>query len=294
MLQVLLGKKQRIVMEEQKKIEDQTFYYFGEFGIFNIEILGGIYHYFKENPKAKLKIITFEDYAKILKILYPDRVSVEVYDQKFENKNGNRSVHESYIDKSYDIHGFKNLSIISKDNSINKYSIDEIKCNTNDDPKKFSRIFHISDPILYEMSDNPIKNNIVCICPRFREHHINKNIFSEEWDIILKNIIQNNPEAKIVILGKKEELLALEHKSLIFLDNIYEHIYYLNKCDYGVFPDSGMAEFALNCNCRIVKVLFKGRQYSAYNRQGFPKPLLHGFNPFGATIEKKKRAEDIP
>ena len=100
-------------MEEQKKIEDQTFYYFGEFGIFNIEILGGIYHYFKENPKAKLKIITFEDYAKILKILYPDRVSVEVYDQKFENKNGNRSVHESYIDKSYDIHGFKNLSIIS-------------------------------------------------------------------------------------------------------------------------------------------------------------------------------------
>ena len=278
-----------IIMFKKKPNEDEIFYYFGEFGIFNIEILGGIYHYFKENPKAKLKIITFEDYAKILKLLHPDRISVEVDNQEFLNKDGNRSVHNSYIDHYYKKEGFKNLSEISKSNSIDKYSIDEY---INLDGG--SKLFYMGSPLVYDIVDNPIKNNIVCICPRFRKHHINKNIFSEEWDIILKNIIQNNPEAKIVILGKKEELLALEHKSLIFLDNIYEHIYYLNKCDYGVFPDSGMAEFALNCNCRTVKVLFKGRQYSTYNRQGFPKPLLHGFNPFGATIEKKKRAEDIP
>ena len=85
-------------MEEQKKIEDQTFYYFGEFGLFNIEILGGLYHYFKEHPKVKLKIITFEDYAKILKLLYPDRVSLEINSQKFENKVRSRTVHLSYID----------------------------------------------------------------------------------------------------------------------------------------------------------------------------------------------------
>lgn len=271
------------------KKADETFYYFGEFGLFNIEILGGLHHYFKENPDVKLKIITFEDYAKILKLLYSDRVSVEINDQKFENKVRSRTVHLSYIDHFYKDQGFRNLSEVTKRDSIHKYSIDEF-----DVPDGGSKLFYMGSPLVYDIVDNPIKNNIVCICPRFREHHINKNIFSEEWDIILKNIIQNNPEAKIVILGKREELLALEHKSLIFLDNIYEHIYYLNKCDYGVFPDSGMAEFALNCNCRIVKVLFKGRQYSTYNRQGFPKPLLHGFNPFGATIEKKKRAEDIP
>ena len=271
------------------KKANQTFYYFGEFGLFNIEILGGLYHYFKENPDVKLKIITFEDYAKILKLLYPDRVSVEVNNQKFENKVRNRSLHLSYIDDFYKNKGFRNLSETTQSYSIHKYSTDEY---ITADGR--SKLFYMGSPLVYDIVDNPIKNNIVCICPRARVHITNKNIFSEEWDIILKNIIQNNPEAKIVILGKNEEILALEHKSLIFLDSIYEHIYYLNKCDYGVFPDSGMAEFALNCNCRIVKVLFKGRQYSVYNRQGLPKPLLHGFNPFGATIEKKKRAEDIP
>lgn len=264
---------------------NNKYYYFGELGFFNIEILGALDHYFKINPDSLLEITTFKDYACILELLFIGNIKTNIYTKEFVNAPNNRSGHRSYLDRSFDRVRQQNLMTISKSPNLNKYSIDEFssgpKCHNLVKP----RLFYLDKPIIYN-TDNLIKDNIVCICPRYRSHFSGKNILSEEWDIVYNKIKQHNKDAKIVALGKKEEMLSLKYPDIIYPKDIYEHIYYLNRCDYGVFPDSGMAEFALNCKCKIVKVIYKKQFYATFNRKGEPKPILHGFNPFNCKVEK--------
>lgn len=270
----------------------KKYYYFGELGFFNIEILGALYRFFSLFPQAKIHVTTFKDYADILNLLFEKHIETNIYNKSFINAPNNRSGHRSYLDASFEKQNIKNLMIISKSNYVNKYSIDEFSAGRNCSQYVKPRIFYLNQPIKYS-DNNLIKDNIVCICPRYRSHFSGKNILSEEWDLIFQQIKNNNPSAVIVALGKKEEMLSLDYKDIIYPNNIYEHIHYINHCNYGVFPDSGMAEFALNCACKLVKVIYKKQFYLTFNRKGEPKPLLHGFNPFNSIVQKIDSIGDL-
>ena len=263
----------------------RQYYYFGELGFFNIEILGALAHYFKLHPDEVLEVTTFKDYACILELLFIGNIKTHIYDKEFINSPNNRSGHRSYLDQSFDRLRVKNLMIISKHNDLNKYSIDEFSAGPRCSNLVKPRLFYLDKPIQYH-DTNLVDKNIVCICPRYRSHFSGKNILSDEWDIVYNKIKEHNKDAKIVALGKKQEMLSLTYPDIIYPKDIYEHIYYMNNCDYGVFPDSGMAEFALNCACKTVKVIYKKQFYSTFNRKGEPKPLLHGFNPFNCNVQK--------
>lgn len=268
------------------------YYYFGELGFFNIEILGALEIYFNLYPDEQIEIYTFKDYGDIIKLLYDKNVIIHYVDTPLPNVPNNRSGHVSVLDKYF---RFKmqsmNLMMISKSQKLYTYMKDEFASNRYAPQHVRPRIFYRSTPIRYTI-DNLIKNNIVCICPRYRQHFSGKNLLDSEWEIILNKIKENKPQVNIVALGKKEELLSLDN--VIYPNDIYEHIHYLNYCDFGVFPDSGMAEFAVNCACPIIKVIYKKKFYDSYSlKTKQQKPLLHGFNPFNITIEKYLTAKEL-
>lgn len=271
---------------------NKKYYYFGELGFFNIEILGALSHFFQMFPDIKIDVITFKDYADILDLLFKNNINTTIYSGQFINAPNNRSGHRSYLDRFYEKENIKNLMMISKSRYINKYSIDQFSAGKYCSVFVQPRIFYLKTPIIYNIPNLPT-DDIVCICPRYRSHFSGKNILSKEWDQIFQQIKNNNSSANIVALGKKEEMLSLDYNGIIYPSNIYEHIHYINHCNYGVFPDSGMAEFALNCNCKLVKVIYKKQFYTTFNRAGQPKPLLHGFNPFNSVIQKIESIGDL-
>ena len=265
------------------------YYYFGEFGFFNLEILGSLHHLFNLDTSIKINIHTFNDYANILNILYSNNINTVVVNKSLPNIPNNRSGHNSCIDEQFAIKGMKNLMEISKCLLLQKYAIDEFRSARNTPESVVPRLFYRSTPIKFTMN-NLNTNNIVCICPRYRQHFAGKNLLDNEWKIILDKIITKKPDANIIALGKKEELLELNN--IIYANDIYEHIHYLNHCDFAVFPDSGMAEFAINCGCKNIKVIYKKQFYNTYSvKTKQPKPLSHGFNPFNLNIEKYTKAE---
>lgn len=254
----------------------ENLYYFGEFGYFNVDILGGLNHYFRQHPKKLVHVATYQDYGEILRILFPKNVV------DYETRSGgtHRSGHKCSLDREFTEKRWKNLDSLSHDSKVKKLSLNHFESPIN------MYIHHLDRPITCkEPPDSYQGKSVICINPRFRKHFSQKNLSQNDWRHVFKLVLHNHPDRQIVGLGKASEMMSLTDRPITTANTIQEHIFYLNVCDYGVFPDSGMAEFALNCNCDVV-VVWKGQFYQIYDHVGRLKKLLFGFNPFNRRITK--------
>lgn len=254
-----------------KFLDYKDTYYFGEFGYFNLEILGGLEHYFRAFPRAKLDVHTFQDYGRILKHLYPKNVNFTFHPHNIPW----RSTHQSELDRFFENRYQINLCLLTQNPKLN----DHVKTFFIN---RAIRMFYMSSPLQFGQK---VPEKIVCIGPRFRNTISDqKNLTHQDWTGVIGKVRNKNKNIKIVLLGKSEEMLHLKCSNSIAPTDIFEQIRYLNQCEYAIFPDSGLAEFSLNCGCKKVIVIRKVPE-TCVDSRGWIKPLLHGFNPFEANVK---------
>jgi len=238
------------------------YYYFGEFGFLNFEILGGLEKFFEKNPKKIISILTFSNYSKLLKYLFPKNIRVIKlkldFDEHF-NRGRHSSIDHSLLD-FLNKDGFKGnikeliSDILGRGDILPIEKTEELPLN----------IIYLKKPLTYgEIGTHP---KYISIFPRARGIDNYRNLKKEYWKSLIK-FIRKYKNYKIVIHGSDSEFIKFDDDNLIYPKDILEQIYFLNNSLVCLSSDSGFVHFALNCNCNC---LVFGRTYS----------IFYKFNPF--------------
>jgi hypothetical protein len=284
-LYVMLFKEMRKFKVEEisgKKFEEsnvEKYSYFGEFGYFQFSVLGGLSQYFQIYPNKKLEIITYENYGRILELVFPNNIKAYYTDYKFDEKY--RACHY-YHDREFRM----SIRLLGFGKNVSK---DLIYPN-----KKLSRIhfesggdffYHMYKPIKFPLDKRWKKRQkFISIFPRFRQTSTSRNLSKEQWDKIVE--VLSKFKYPIVLHGFASEFIDLKNKNFVYPKNIYEQIAYLNNSIFCVTPFSGFQHFAENCGCDLFSILNPDPKHW----QIF---IEHEkFNPFGVKIYKVKENED--
>lgn len=239
------------------------YYYFGEFGYLNLEILGGLEEYFKKNPKKKIEIATYENYGMLLKYLFPKNVEIKKVEWSGDEiEKGYRKSH-AFIRGNKPINltktsTAKNLSVLFS-NRTKKYFIEKV-CPKEDYEQL--RIIELNKPL----GEETCEKNYISINPRNRAIGKFRNLSEKDWQELIEKIKKDFPNKEIVLHGVGTEKLNLTGK-FIYPKSIIEQIKFLNKSVCCICPDSGFAHFSLNCGCDTIVI---GESYWPYM----------DFNPF--------------
>lgn len=229
----------------------EIYSFYGEFGLFNLRIIGLLEFFFEKYPYINIRLSTYENYKKILLIKFKDNIT--------------------FIDKySYEASRRCNVSpLIKNDETINIIHLFEsiLIYNNNDfyhnlwDNDFF--YFPIKDKLLV---NKPIKKNI-CILPRNRPDAIGlegsdinrRNIDANTVINIIEFIINNYSNYDIYILGHINETVNIDWSKydVIREDDITTSVSILNNCDLLFSPCSGYIDFAKNCGVHNIILLCK-------------------------------------
>lgn len=237
-----------------------TYYYYGEFGYFNTIVLAELSKYFLKNPKDKLTIKTYTDYAVILRLIFGNHYTVETV-----GLVNNRVFHDSIygqLSGELPLIDFLNCRKSLKDYEFTIKPLKKIRFGS-------------------ELYDNKYKQyeNIICIFPRhrkmfqegldFEQRNMTKLMFDDCVTIVNDTFISK--KYKIIIVGKKAEILENDYSNFAMVDDINEMIYLLNNCALLITPDSGFIDFAKNCstkNILIVTNIGYQQYHTRYNPYG--------------------------
>ena len=240
----------------------QTYYFTGEFGIFNIFVLPELEKY--SGPKICIR--TYPDYCHIIQNLFADKYETETI-PLYNLRCG----HLNFEDK------------LNKNNSISTY-----KNNTKDIAELFPYIGnhpnfnlitnyeYISKQITSKYKDD--STNYICYLPRFRNpkynnefngHWNHRNSNQKEFDTIISTFGKNH---KIFVLGKETLDIQNLPQNVEKVTDIEKMIFYLKNCEFLVSNDSGFIDFAKNCGCKKIVII---RPLEKYHLQ---------FNPFNCNI----------
>lgn len=268
----MLSKSEKLKIRElnpkNENIENKDkYYYFGEFGYFNLEILGGLSHYFKVYPGKKLSIVTYENYGKILELLFPKNAKTYYVDYNFDEIY--RSCHD-YHDRKFRVaikkSGFK------KNLAENLTSIAPELVNVRKN-NPYANFIHLINSLKYPLEKSSGKK-IISIFPRCRKLGTNRNLSEKRWGEIIKLLLEFN--YNIVVHGNNMEFIKLNTKGLIYPRNVYEQIAYFNKSLLYVTPASGLVHFAQNCKCNTF-VILNPEDFEDYKK-------YKDFNPFDTKV----------
>lgn len=279
-----------IVKLIKKEIHDcYTFYFFGEFGWFNIFLLRGLAYFINYFPEFRFNIITYKTYSDILKLLFNDNI-VSIVNVPI---NSTRSQSSSCLDNLYRNTDGNLMFFLS--NIYKKIH------NINDNNDLLFDLEIRKMKPLYNLQLVPYnkESNLIGIFPRFRKNHWlnNQKLFSLEfWNNLINYFTAKNK--KIVVFGDLSELFDIENKiNLIYPKNIIESIEYLNKIEMFISPCSGFASFAQNCNTKNLIVIINNDEDTSFFYKGFTyfdtnvefiNNINDNFNYFIEKIEKNK------
>jgi len=247
-------------------MNNNNYYYTGEFGYFNSLLLPELEDYLENNNSINITLYIFPDYSYIIKNLYSNKINcIEITLEKI------RIVHSNIEYKIY-----KKFTPFTE----------LIKTINMDNPK----IKTIKNQITTTFKSDDNNDNYICYFPRFRDSKdINtnfkyRNSNKDECEYILNLFTKNN--IKIYIVGN--EVLDFDYNiyNTQRIENIEESIYYLKNCKFLISNDSGFIDFSKNCGCKKIIILkpivnyhdlfnpFNSIQYTTHNINFFDNTEL--------------------
>jgi len=253
------------------------YYYFGEFGYFHTIILGTLDQYFIKNPKRMIKIMTYDGFADILKLLFPNNVMVEKIPLEQD-----RECHSSVLEPPFDY-----IDLTKAE--INFHTYLHIK----------AKLPYISKPLDYKDSkESKINKKYIAIFARHRfgkysKRNMHLNIFNTIESCIHNFIRKNNKNYEILLLGKKEETNPhVLKKNYKFVEDMHETIGLLrNNVDLLIAPDSGFIDFAKNCAVKNIIMVYEGNYLDYHNtfnpfKTNYQTIEYQDFHQFNSILEK--------
>jgi hypothetical protein len=191
------------------KITEQKYYYFGEFGFFNVILLGALEKFFK-TTNQQIIIKAHSNFCKILKLKFPHDIIIEPIEE---------------LEKNREFHMTKNTNIpIDYKNMANVLNL------SND---LLRGMKFMTSPIIFN-SDNfteKYKNNkYILIFPRNREgkfghRNFTLDLYKRVEPILLTCIQKFSKEHKIIFIGHKEEVNFDIINSHTYVSDLEETIY---------------------------------------------------------------------
>jgi hypothetical protein len=241
------------------------YYYFGEFGYLNLEVLGGLELLFKQHPQRRLRIATYANYAKLLEHMFPGRVACYAPSWQFASeRRSQHRYHSAWLHWSLFWRGFTVPLQSLLDGLPNRGEI-----NT-------ARLFYLSEPLNESADSRPTKDakRYISVFPRGRRGYFaRKNLSVAAWVEILAMLATIAP-FPVVLHGIADEMVNLPAaERMIRPRDVVEQIRYLRQSHFCISPDSGFVQFALNCACDVI-VIGGTIQYHEFA----------AFNPFGARL----------
>lgn len=254
----------------------QTYYFTGEFGIFNIFVLPELEKY--SGPKICIR--TYPDFCYIIQNLFNDKYKLEsipLYNL--------RCGHINFDDK------------LNKENSIEEYkknaeNLSELFPYIGNHPNCnfITSYSYISKQITTSYKDD--NTNYICYFPRFRNPKYNneynrhwefRNSNEKEFETIISNFGKNN---KILLLGKETLDIQNLPDNIEKVTDIEKMVFYLKNCEFLISNDSGFIDFAKNCGCKKILIIRPMEKYHLI------------FNPFKSIISiisdmQLKRLSDL-
>lgn len=236
------------------------YYYYGEFGYFHTTVLGSLDEYFTNNQNKIIKIKTYDDFAKILELKFPDNIVVEKIPLEKD-----REFHKSSVIPP---HEYKNLI---------------------DGPFKIHKYLHIQTKLQIMKSPITYLNNIlpekhknmkyIAIFPRNRLGKFSKRNMTVDHfnkiEICIKNLLKFRTDYKIILVGNRNEINQEIINKYPHYGDIYETVYLMNNhIQILISPDSGYIDFAKNCMTKNIFMTYS-RYYLEYHDT---------FNPFNINF----------
>lgn len=244
-----------------------------EFGIFFLFILGNLNKYL-ETDKNKLTIQTYENYAKILQLIFPNNDIDYVIIPNEKERN-----FFNVVNKKRDKQLYLNDILIDKKEYNNiitsRFNINMFRyCNKITLPSDL-------ESSIQKKYSHILTSDIICLHPRYRKSNIMNNTLWDFRNAIIdevEQIINENNNELIVIVGI--EILDIDYKkykNVLLVTDIYETIYFLSICKEFITPASGMWFFALYCGCTNIKI----------NHIFVDDMIYINFNPLNLMIDYK-------
>jgi hypothetical protein len=236
------------------------YYYFGEFGYFNLEVLGGLQALFQKHPGLRLKIATYPSYAQLLESRFGDRVVCSSPVWPFDERR--RDCH------TYDCRRLQRMLFWQGFNQRLVSLFDDLEHRGR---VHLARLFYLESPL--RVSDGDRQSQYISIFPRGRQGYASKNLDARQWEVALRALADQS-SLPIVVHGLKDEMTRIPMaENFIHPRNVLEQVLYLNQSRFCVSPDSGFVQFALNCGCDAF-VIGGTIQYHEFA----------DFNPFGKRL----------
>jgi len=240
----------------------EEYYWIGEFGYFNLNILS-----FLETYNMELTIHTYPDNCYIISNMFPNRFILnEIPLNMLRNGDTLRKINSQTYNTN---------NMISLSSFVNGDPVNDINYNFTYLTKQISTIY------------NEDIDNFICYFPRYRYYNgISKN---DNW--IARNSTKDecmtvinifNKKYKVIIVGN--EILPFDYNNydnVIVSDSLEKTIFYLKKCNFLISNDSGFINFAKNCGVSKVLIL---RIRMLYHLR---------FNPFNTTVTSISNIKEL-
>ena len=236
------------------------YYYFGEFGYFNLEVLGGLQALFQKHPDLRLKIATYPSYAQLLESRFHDRVVCASPEWHFDERLRDCHTYDCRrLQRALFWRGFNQNLVSLFDGLEHRGRVHE------------ARLFYLDAPLRVPNADR--HRQYISIFPRGRHVNVRKNLDARQWEAVLK-LLADQTSLPVVVHGVNAEMTRIPiAENFIHPKNVLEQVFYLNKSRFCVSPDSGFVQFALNCGCDVF-VIGGTIQYHQFAE----------FNPFGTQL----------
>lgn len=235
-----------------KDFENNIYSFYGEFGIFNLRIIGLLEFFFEKYPSTNIRFSTYENFKKILLIKFKDNITfIDKYDYEASRRTNISPLIGTNNESTNIIRLFESILIYNNNGFYPELWDNEFF------------YFPIKDKLIV---NKPIRKNI-CIFPRNRpdaigleNSDINRRNIDENTVInIIKFITNNYNNYDIYILGHSNETVNIDWSkyNIIREDDIIKSVNILNNCDLLLSPCSGYIDFAKNCGVHNIILLCK-------------------------------------
>jgi hypothetical protein len=253
----------------------ESYLFFGEFGYLQQAILPYTQRFVKTHPekKGKITLYTYAGNEFSFESLFPGFFHFALLALRNE-RNGFISSLEPL---------FGDIPHISKmfDEPLPKW-LGELPYTGDMTPYYIEK--PISCPEYSELDElrNKFKKVVVTFF-RNRNHCLERNFDSsnEKWNALLEKELQNEDTLFCIYNGSVEcaipSYVDTSKKNVYLIPSLQESAYWFHKCDIAYMNDTGLADFAKNCNIRKI-VILPGQNNVLFDANVY-------FNPFQASIE---------
>lgn len=261
-----------------------TYYFFGEFGYLHQVILAYIQRFVIQNPdkKNKINLIVFVGVDEILETLFPNfftYTTVPIHPSRggFHSELDKQYPQAQHISRMFSEqlpHWLGDIPYRSR-NLSRYYLLSPIPCAENTELDLFRKNF---------------KQTIVCFF-RKRDMEARRNYEEKEndWTNILRQQFSDPNTLCCIYSYHDDECLTPSYvdrsaSNVFFIRTIKDAIYFFHTCDVFYTNDSGLTDFAKNCNTKKV-VICPDPNNTVFIAAPFYNPFQTEVELFGKDVE---------